>query len=42
VSLDFVKNIGKEANMPFAVGGGIQSIAQIRDIFKSGGRKSCY
>ena len=32
VSLDFVKNIGSEANMPFGVGGGIKSINDIREI----------
>jgi len=26
ISIDFVKNIGEEANMPFAVGGGIRSL----------------
>ena len=26
ISLNFVKNVGEEANMPFAVGGGIKSI----------------
>jgi imidazole glycerol-phosphate synthase subunit HisF len=39
VSLDFVKNVGEEANMPFAVGGGIKSLSQIRDILHSGAEK---
>lgn len=39
VSLDFVKNVGEEANMPFAVGGGIQTINQIRGIISAGAEK---
>jgi imidazole glycerol-phosphate synthase subunit HisF len=39
VSLDFVKNVGEEANMPFAVGGGIRTISQIRDIISAGAEK---
>jgi len=39
ISLEFVKNIGEEANMPFAVGGGISSISQIRDILHAGAEK---
>lgn len=39
VSLDFVKNVGEEANMPFAVGGGIKTIGQIRDILHAGAEK---
>ncbi len=39
ISLDFVKNVGEEANMPFAVGGGINSISQIRDILNAGAEK---
>ena len=34
ISLDFVKDVGEESNMPFAVGGGIRTIQQIRDIFQ--------
>ena len=30
ISLDFVRKVGDEANMPFAVGGGIRSIQSIR------------
>jgi cyclase len=39
ISLDFVKNVGEEANMPFAVGGGINGISQIRDILNAGAEK---
>lgn len=39
ISLDFVKNVGEEANMPFAVGGGIKTLSQIRDILHSGAEK---
>jgi len=39
ISLDYVKNVGEEANMPFAVGGGINSISQIRDILNAGAEK---
>ena len=39
VSLDFVKKVGEEANMPFAVGGGIKSLEDIRKILKSGAEK---
>lgn len=39
VSLDFIKNIGEEANMPFAVGGGIRSIEDIRRIIGAGAEK---
>lgn len=39
ISLDFVKNVGEEANMPFAVGGGIRSIEDIRSIIGAGAEK---
>jgi cyclase len=39
ISLDFVKNVGEEANMPFAVGGGISTIEQIRNIIGAGAEK---
>jgi imidazole glycerol-phosphate synthase subunit HisF len=39
ISLDFIKNVGEEANMPFAVGGGITTIKQIQDIISAGAEK---
>lgn len=39
ISLDFVKNVGEEARMPFAVGGGIRSTADIRAIINAGAEK---
>lgn len=39
ISLDFVKDVGEEANMPFAVGGGIKSIKNIQDIIAAGAEK---
>lgn len=39
VSVDFVKSVGDEANMPFSVGGGIRSVGEIRDILKAGAEK---
>jgi cyclase len=39
ISLDFIRNVGEEANMPFSVGGGIKTIAQIRDILHEGAEK---
>jgi cyclase len=39
ISLDFVKDVGEEANMPFAVGGGVQSIQNIQDIIAAGAEK---
>ena len=39
VSLDFVKNVGEEANMPFAVGGGISTIKDIGKIIAAGAEK---
>ncbi len=39
VSIDFVRRVGDEANMPFAVGGGIRSIQQIRSIINAGAEK---
>lgn len=39
ISLDFVKDVGEEANMPFAVGGGVKSIEDIRKIIGAGAEK---
>ena len=39
ISIDFVKRVGAEANMPFGVGGGIKSIHDIREILEAGAEK---
>lgn len=39
ISLDFVRNVGDEANMPFAVGGGIRTIQNIKEIINAGAEK---
>lgn len=39
IDIDFVKQISEEANMPFSIGGGIQSIEQIREIISSGAER---
>lgn len=39
ISPEFIKNIGDEANMPFAAGGGIRSVQQIEGIIKAGAEK---
>ena len=39
ISVDIVKKIGEESFMPFAVGGGINSIESIRELLKSGAEK---
>lgn len=39
ISLDFVKDVGEESNMPFAVGGGIRSLEDIRKIISAGAEK---
>jgi cyclase len=39
ISLDFVRDVGEEANMPFAVGGGIRSLGDIRSILSAGAEK---
>lgn len=39
ISLDFVKNVGEEARMPFAVGGGVRTIDDIRRLVNAGAEK---
>ncbi len=39
ISLDFVKNVGEEASMPFAVGGGVKSIEDIKAVISAGAEK---
>jgi imidazole glycerol-phosphate synthase subunit HisF len=39
ISLDFVRKVGDEANMPFAVGGGIRTIQDIKEIINAGAEK---
>ena len=39
ISLEFIKNVGEEANMPFAVGGGITTLEQIKAIIAAGAEK---
>jgi len=39
ISLEMVRSIGEEANMPFCVGGGIRELSQIRQIISSGAEK---
>lgn len=39
ISIDFVREVGEEANMPFAVGGGITTIDDIRRLTNAGAEK---
>ncbi len=39
ISVDLVKDIGDEAFMPFAVGGGIKNVYQIEQLLKAGAEK---
>jgi imidazole glycerol-phosphate synthase subunit HisF len=39
ISLEFVKNVGEEANMPFAAGGGITTLEHIKAILAAGAEK---
>lgn len=39
ISLEFVKRVGDEANMPFSVGGGIKSLKEIQSILRCGAEK---
>ena len=36
ISLDFVREVGEEANMPFAVGGGIKTLEQALALIQAG------
>lgn len=38
-SIDLVRNIGEEANMPFAVGGGIRTLVDIQNVIGAGAEK---
>jgi cyclase len=40
ISLDFVRDVGEEANMPFAVGGGIRNLDDIHNIISTGAEKA--
>lgn len=40
ISLDFVSDVGEEANMPFAVGGGIKTLEDVRAIINAGAEKA--
>ena len=39
ISPEFVKSVGEEANMPFAAGGGITTLEQIKAIIAAGAEK---
>src|SRR3954447_3758712 len=39
IPLDFVRDVGEEANMPFAVGGGIRTLQDIRNVLSAGAEK---
>jgi cyclase len=39
ISIDFVRRVGDEANMPFSVGGGIRSIDVIKQLIAAGAEK---
>lgn len=39
IDIDFVRKVGEEADMPFAVGGGIRSLDSIRQLLKCGAEK---
>lgn len=39
ISLDFVRRVGDEANMPFSVGGGIKNLTEIQQILSAGAEK---
>jgi imidazole glycerol-phosphate synthase subunit HisF len=39
ISPEFVRRVGEEANMPFSAGGGIRTLAQIREVVGAGAEK---
>ncbi len=39
ILIDFVKNVGEEASMPFSAGGGIRTLEDIRKIIEAGAEK---
>jgi len=39
ISVDLVRRVGEEANMPFSVGGGIRSISEIKHLLAAGAEK---
>jgi imidazole glycerol-phosphate synthase subunit HisF len=39
ISIDFIKNVGAEANMPFSAGGGIRTLEDIRRIIEANAEK---
>jgi cyclase len=39
IDLDFVRQVGEEANMPFSVGGGIKTLEDIRSIIAAGAER---
>src|SRR4029079_8888254 len=39
ISLDFVRDVGEEAQMPFSVGGGIRTLEDIRTVIAAGAEK---
>ncbi len=39
IDIDFVKSISKESDMPFAIGGGINSLEMIRNLLNAGAEK---
>lgn len=39
ISLEFVRNVGEEAQMPFGVGGGIKTLEDIRAVINAGAEK---
>jgi cyclase len=39
ISIEFIQEIGEEANMPFGVGGGVRTLKDIENIIKAGAEK---